>query len=162
MALVNGRYVVLGFLDSVLTTLILGEAVSGTVKLIVIVTIINLITAFMAEYIEERASLSRIEKSLLRKRGSLLRTSLHRRAIYDALIKGLIFGVVSLVGASVTEFSMGILEFFGIPIVPLIVLGGFGTLMSKYFRGNAILWFMLYIVLGLTVSLLGHVINGAY
>ena len=91
-----------------------------------------------------------------------MRTSLHRRAIYDALIKGLIFGVVSLVGASVTEFSMGILEFFGIPIVPLIVLGGFGTLMSKYFRGNAILWFMLYIVLGLTVSLLGHVINSAY
>mgnify|MGYP001773108646 FL=1 len=66
--------------------LTLGESMRGTVKLVVIVTVINLITAFMAEYIEERSSLSHIEKSLLMRRGSLLRTSLHRRAVYDALM----------------------------------------------------------------------------
>ncbi len=75
MAGIDGRYLVLGFLDSVLTTLVLGEAMRSTIKLVAIVTTINLITAFMAEYIEERSSLSHIERALLMRRGSLLRTS---------------------------------------------------------------------------------------
>lgn len=33
--------------------------------------------------------MSHIERTLLMRKGSLLRTSLHKRAIYDALIKGL-------------------------------------------------------------------------
>ncbi|WP_252901191.1 hypothetical protein [Vulcanisaeta sp. JCM 14467] len=117
MASIDGRYLVLGFLDSVLTTLILGESMRSTVKLVTIVTVINLVTAFMAEYIEERSSLSHIERSMLMRRGSLLRTSLHRRAIYDALIKGLIFGAVSLLGALVTDFTMYLVRVFWIPVI---------------------------------------------
>ncbi|WP_243675833.1 hypothetical protein [Vulcanisaeta distributa] len=76
MVSIDGRYLVLGFLDSVLTTLVLGETTRSTVKLVIIVTTINLVTAFMAEYIEERSSLSHIERTLLMRRGgSLLRTS---------------------------------------------------------------------------------------
>jgi len=159
MALIEGRYVVLGFLDSVLTTLVLGEAMVNTIKLVIIVTIINLLTAFMAEYIEERGTLSHIEKALLLRKGSLLRTSLHRRAVLDAIIKGLVFGIVSLAGALVTESSIGI-RVFWIPIIPIIILGVFGTLMSRYFRGNAFLWFALYVVLGIVASFIGYVITG--
>ncbi|MFP3491835.1 MAG: hypothetical protein RXN86_03575, partial [Vulcanisaeta sp.] len=90
MAFIEGRYLVLGFLDSVLTTLILGETILNGIRLVIIVTVINLVTAFMAEYIEERASLRHIERTLLMKSGTLLRTSLHKRAIYDALIEGFV------------------------------------------------------------------------
>ncbi|ADY00466.1 MAG: hypothetical protein ACP5GZ_00605 [Vulcanisaeta sp.] len=158
MVSIDGRYLVLGFLDSVLTTLVLGETTRSTVKLVVIVTVINLVTAFMAEYIEERSSLNRIERSLLMRRGSLLRTSLHRKAIYDALIKGLIFGTVSLIGALITDLTMYLIKVLWIPVIPVIMLGVFGTLMSRYFRGNAILWLILYIVLGITMSFIGSVI----
>ncbi|GAB6944743.1 hypothetical protein [Vulcanisaeta sp. JCM 14467] len=158
MASIDGRYLVLGFLDSVLTTLILGESMRSTVKLVTIVTVINLVTAFMAEYIEERSSLSHIERSMLMRRGSLLRTSLHRRAIYDALIKGLIFGAVSLLGALVTDFTMYLVRVFWIPVIPVLMLGVFGTLMSRYFRGNAVLWLVLYIMLGIVISFVGTII----
>ncbi|WP_243681186.1 hypothetical protein [Vulcanisaeta souniana] len=50
MVSIDGRYLVLGFLDSVLTTLVLGESMRSTIKLVIIVTVINLVTAFMAEY----------------------------------------------------------------------------------------------------------------
>ena len=158
MASIDSRYLVLGFLDSVLTTLILGESVQSTVKLVVIVTVINLVTAFMAEYIEERGSLSHIERSMLMRRGSLLRTSLHRRAIYDALIKGLIFGAVSLLGALVTDSTMYLVRVFWIPVIPVLMLGAFGTLMSRYFRGNAVLWLVLYVMLGIVISFVGTII----
>ncbi|WP_054842297.1 hypothetical protein [Vulcanisaeta distributa] len=159
MVSIDGRYLVLGFLDSVLTTLVLGETMRSTVKLVVIVTTINLITAFMAEYIEERSSLSHIERALLMRRGSLLRTSLHRRAIYDALIKGLVFGAVSLLGASVTNYTMYLVRVFWIPVIPVIILGVFGTLMSRYFRGgNAVLWLILYVMLGIVMSFIGTVV----
>ncbi|BDR91115.1 hypothetical protein [Vulcanisaeta souniana] len=158
MVSIDGRYLVLGFLDSVLTTLVLGESMRSTIKLVIIVTVINLVTAFMAEYAEERSSLSHIERTLLMRKGSLLRTSLHKRAIYDALIKGLIFGVVSLLGALITDLSMYIVKVLWIPVVPVIMLGVFGTLMSRYFRGNAILWLILYIVLGIIMSFVGTII----
>jgi len=86
MAFIESRYLVLGFLDSVLTTLILGETILNGIRLVIIVTVINLVTAFMAEYIEERASLRHIERTMFMKSGTLLRTSLYKRAIYDALI----------------------------------------------------------------------------
>ena len=158
MASIDSRYLVLGFLDSVLTTLILGESVQSTVKLVVIVTVINLVTAFMAEYIEERGSLSHIERSMLMRRGSLLRTSLHRRAIYDALIKGLIFGAVSLLGALITDLTMYLVRVLWIPVIPVLMLGAFGTLMSRYFRGNAVLWLVLYVMLGIVISFIGTII----
>ncbi len=158
MVSIDGRYLVLGFLDSVLTTLILGESMHGTVKLVAVVTVINLVTAFMAEYIEERGSLSRIERYMLMRRGSLLRTSLHRRAIYDALIKGLVFGVVSLLGALITELTMYLIRVLWMPVIPILMLGLFGTLMSRYFRGNAILWFILYIMLGIMMSFIGTIV----
>ncbi|WP_054857573.1 hypothetical protein [Vulcanisaeta sp. JCM 16159] len=158
MVSIDGRYLVLGFLDSVLTTLVLGETTRSTVKLVIIVTTINLVTAFMAEYIEERSSLSHIERTLLMRRGSLLRTSLHRRAIYDALIKGLVFGAVSLLGASVTNYTMYLVRVFWIPVIPVIILGVFGTLMSRYFRGNAVLWLTLYVILGIVMSFIGTIV----
>ncbi|WP_243681184.1 hypothetical protein [Vulcanisaeta souniana] len=104
--------------------------------------------------------MSHIERTLLMRKGSLLRTSLHKRAIYDALIKGLIFGVVSLLGALITDLSMYIVKVLWIPVVPVIMLGVFGTLMSRYFRGgNAILWLILYIVLGgIIMSFVGTII----
>jgi predicted membrane protein (TIGR00267 family) len=158
MVLIDNRYLVLGFLDSVLTTLVLGDSMPNDARLVFIVTIINLITAFMAEYVEERNSLRHIERQLLMRRGSLLRTSLHRRAIYDALIKGLMFGAVSLVGSTITVLSMGI-KVLWIPIIPIVALGSFGTLMSKYFGGNAAFWFILYVILGVIASFTGHVIS---
>jgi len=68
MAFIESRYLVLGFLDSVLTTLILGETILNGIRLVIIVTVINLVTAFMAEYIEERASLRHIERTCYEKR----------------------------------------------------------------------------------------------
>ncbi|PLC68334.1 hypothetical protein B7L70_03810 [Vulcanisaeta sp. EB80] len=159
MAFIEGRYLVLGFLDSVLTTLILGETILNGIRLVIIVTVINLVTAFMAEYIEERASLRHIERTLLMKSGTLLRTSLHKRAIYDALIEGFVFGVVSFIGSLITALSMGI-KVLWMPVIPISILGVFGTLMSRYFRGNAILWFALYVILGITASFIGHLLSG--
>jgi hypothetical protein len=96
---------------------------------------------------------------LLMKSGTLLRTSLHKRAIYDALIEGFVFGVVSFIGSLITALSMGI-KVLWIPVIPISILGVFGTLMSRYFRGNAILWFALYVILGITASFIGHVLSG--
>ncbi|WP_256359234.1 hypothetical protein [Vulcanisaeta sp. JCM 14467] len=40
----------------------------------------------------------------------------------------------------------------------MLMLGVFGTLMSRYFRGNAVLWLVLYIMLGIVISFVGTII----
>ncbi|WP_069808220.1 hypothetical protein [Vulcanisaeta thermophila] len=154
----QGRYVILSFLDSVLTTLVISEFIYDVVKTIVVVVFINMVTAFMAEYAEERSNLDRIERALLVRRGSLLRTSLHRKAVVNALVNGLVYGAVSLLGTVITEFSIGLALIYWVPLIPIVILGIFGALMSRYFHGNYITWSLIYILLGLLASYIRFVL----
>ncbi len=146
---------VLGFLDSVLTTLILRETIEDLIKLVIVVTSINLMSAFMAEYVEERRFLERIERILLMRRGSILRTILHKRAVLEALTRGFTYGVISIVGTLIVETTASLASIGGIPIITILVLGAFGTLMSRYFSGNSLVWFVLYAALGFIASFIG-------
>ncbi len=149
---------ILSFLDSVLTTLVISEFIYDVVKTIVVVVFINMVTAFMAEYAEERSNLDRIERALLVRRGSLLRTSLHRKAVVNALVNGLVYGAVSLLGTVITEFSIGLALIYWVPLIPIVILGIFGALMSRYFHGNYITWSLIYILLGLLASYIRFVL----
>jgi len=156
-----GRYVVLGFLDSAITTLALAPVaretdLAGMLALASVVTMINLLTAFMAEYTEERSRMRRMERSLFLRRGFMLRTIIHRQALQAALIRGLIFGTVSMGSAMIIQLSMNTLVLSWIPIIPIVLLGVFGSLMSRYFGGNGFLWFLVYITIGLAAVYLGR------
>ncbi|WP_243675834.1 hypothetical protein [Vulcanisaeta distributa] len=65
---------------------------------------------------------------------------------------------MSLLGASVTNYTMYLVRVFWIPVIPVIILGVFGTLMSRYFRGNAVLWLTLYVILGIVMSFIGTIV----
>ncbi|WP_243668290.1 hypothetical protein [Vulcanisaeta sp. JCM 16161] len=53
---------------------------------------------------------------------------------------------------------MYLVRVFWIPVIPVIILGAFGTLMSRYFRGNAVLWLVLYVILGIAMSFIGTIV----
>ncbi|MFP3045133.1 MAG: hypothetical protein RXQ96_04595 [Thermocladium sp.] len=161
-----GRYIVLGFLDSIVTALALspllpmGNYYAKTGSALTIM-FINLVTAFMAEYTEERRQLGKMERSLFMRQGTMLRTKLYEEKIFEAIYRSGVFGIVSFGAAIITELTINAVRIGWVPLVPVILLGFFGLLMSKYFGGNEVLWFMLYIAMGIAASGLGELIHVA-
>lgn len=162
-----GRYIVLGFLDSAVTALAISSFTGGLgdirpgpiIYTALMVTFINLVPAFMAEYTEERGKLGRIERSLMVRRGFMLRTTLHREAIIDALHRGVIYGSLSFVAAVTMQLSSGFLVIGQVPILSLAILGAFGSIVSRYFGGNPALWLGIYVAIGLAAVLMGHALR---
>ncbi len=159
-----GRYLVMGFLDSTVTAIALspflplrnGEASVGSA---LIIMFINLVTAFMAEYTEERRDLGKMERSLFMRQGSILKTKLYRERIIEVIHRSTVFGVVSFGAAIVTELTADLVKVMGIPVIPIALLGVFGSLMSRYFGGNEFTWFAFYLAIGIAAAGLGLLIR---
>ena len=155
-----GRYLVMGFLDSTVTAIALspflplrsGEASVGSA---LIIMFINLVTAFMAEYTEERRDLGKMERSLFMRQGSILKTRLYKERIIEVIHRSAVFGAVSFGAAIVTELTADLVKVMGIPVIPIALLGIFGSLMSRYFGGNEFIWFAFYLAIGIAAAGLG-------
>ena len=122
------RYVVLGILDGLITSMVLsakallgisGMDFSTAIAIMAIASGINALVGFTAEYAQSRAEMVEIEEKLGARRGTLVRSAVHVSALRDALVSAARYGLTSIVGAA-------------IPLLPTIAIGPIAGLASAY------------------------------
>ena len=122
------RYVVLGILDGLITSMVLSaRALLGisemdyptAMAIVAVASGINALVGFTAEYAHSRAEMAEIEEKLGARRGALARSAVHVSALRDALVSAARYGATSVVGAA-------------IPLLPTILAGPMAGLASAY------------------------------
>jgi predicted membrane protein (TIGR00267 family) len=159
---------VVGLVDGILTALILaagkvltaGESIelSDVVRVAVVASISAAFTFFVAQYSRFRHVLVRAGKHLtLGSRGPLAKTQLGRAVFLESVVGSFASGACSFAGATFPMvFAMvrpgATWLSLGAPIASLALLGGF---LGRSANGNALLWAIALISIGIFFVLVG-------
>ncbi len=122
------RYIVLGILDGLITSMVLSAKAllgisqldfSTAIAIMAIASGINALVGFTAEYAQSRAEMVEMEEKLGARRGTLVRSAVHVSALRDAFVSAARYGATSIAGAA-------------IPLLPTIAVGPMAGLASAY------------------------------
>lgn len=159
------RYLVLGLLDGIITSIGLtsgvmlrGETISlhDAIAIAIVVAAINALTSFVAEYSQQRASLRDLEyKISLRSTGKILKTLVHKRALISSLRSSLTMFLSSLAGASSILIPASIEASLGLYALGAVVLAiSFALSKTPAEFGEWLLMIGVSAVVGLVAGLL--------
>jgi predicted membrane protein (TIGR00267 family) len=159
---------VIGLVDGILTALILaaGKVVAvgdsihffDVLRVAVVASFSAAFTLFVAQYSRFRHELVHAEKHLtLGSRGSLVKTRLGRTVLAESVVGSFVSGGCSFVGAvfpllfAMIQPGAAWLSLGG----PMIALGLLGAFLGRSVHGNAILWAVGLMAIGLVLSFVG-------
>lgn len=164
--------VALGLSDGILNALILaaaaifrgtnGLSVSLALRVAAVASLPALFTVFISDYAYLRADLSRAEHELnITKAGRLASSNLGRRLTWQAASAAIEAAIASFVGALVPLLTALLLPHdpWLVIIATMIIVGLLGAVLARVVGGKEVTWFIVSLVAGAVIVVLGVKLN---